>query len=125
MGIGHDSARYFDLIHPVPAISIPWPAGRGPFRIREWLNSRFSSKLDAGQVSVRCKRETKNIYIYVKKGRRECEKRKRRDKNKRKGIEESGLIFEPTLLRPSFSIEGHNDVLVGYSRTSLVIFDEP
>lgn len=78
MGIGHDSARYFDLIHPVPAISIPWPAGRGPFRIREWLNSRFSSKLDAGQVSVRCKRETKNIRIRKKGKERMREKKEER-----------------------------------------------
>lgn len=83
---------------------------------REWLNSRFSTKLDAGQVSVipsNAKEKGK-----TREGREAREKG--RERRKRRVVEESGLISESRLREALLSIEGHNDVLVGRSRASLV-----
>lgn len=110
---------------------------------RSWAISnsgvaQFSFLLEIGCWAGVCdsvemqKRNEKYIYIKGKRWEREKakkgkrKKKRRMDKNKRNSIEESGLILRANSSETLFfRIEGHNDVLVGYSRTSLVIFDEP
>lgn len=80
--------RYFDLIHPVPAISIPWLADR--WTISNPGVAQFSFLLEIGcwagvrVIPSRCKRETKNIYIYIKE-KRWNERRRKKERGKRRG----------------------------------------